>query len=60
MDFISARRSKNKDKNKDKDKPEGRLEYLRELVLLGNPIRETEFQHGRGEFYKRCVYLLVI
>lgn len=29
--------------------------HLRELILLGNPLREQEFQAGRGEQYKRYV-----
>ncbi|TFK62148.1 NTF2-like protein [Pluteus cervinus] len=30
----------------------GKMKHLRELILTGNPIREMEFQHGRGEQYK--------
>ncbi|KZV95386.1 NTF2-like protein [Exidia glandulosa HHB12029] len=29
----------------------GRLLKLRELILIGNPLREVEYQHGRGERY---------
>lgn len=29
--------------------------HIRELILLGNPLREQEFQAGRGEQYKRYV-----
>ncbi|KAG1733591.1 uncharacterized protein EDB91DRAFT_1148242 [Suillus paluster] len=38
IDFISGRK--------------GKLEHLRELILLGNPLREMEIQHGRGDKYK--------
>ena len=31
----------------------GKLKQLRELVLLGNPLREEEYQNGRGEKYRR-------
>jgi nuclear RNA export factor len=41
IDYISGRK--------------GKLEHLRELVLIGNPVRELEFQNGRGEKYKRLV-----
>jgi hypothetical protein len=44
MDYISGRR--------------GKLTQLRELVLIGNPLREVEFQQGRGDKYKRCVIRL--
>lgn len=27
---------------------------LRELVLLGNPVRELEYQNGRGDRYRQC------
>ncbi|KAL4064487.1 hypothetical protein J3A83DRAFT_4360985 [Scleroderma citrinum] len=30
----------------------GKLEHLRELILLGNPLRELEIKHGRGDKYK--------
>jgi nuclear RNA export factor len=39
IDYISGRR--------------GKLTLLRELILLGNPLREIEFQAGRGDKYKR-------
>jgi nuclear RNA export factor len=39
IDFISGRKSK--------------LTKLRELVVIGNPLREVEIQNGRGEKYKR-------
>jgi nuclear RNA export factor len=39
IDFISGRK--------------GKLEHLRELILLGNPLREQEIQNGRGDKYKR-------
>lgn len=45
LDLISARKE--------------RLLHLRELILIGNPVRETEYQHGRGEKFRRfffCVY----
>jgi nuclear RNA export factor len=29
-----------------------RLDHLRELVLLDNPVREGEIKIGRGEVYK--------
>ncbi|EIW83907.1 NTF2-like protein [Coniophora puteana RWD-64-598 SS2] len=38
IDYISGRK--------------GKLEQLRELILLGNPLRELEFQNGRGEKYR--------
>ncbi|KAI6108192.1 hypothetical protein F5141DRAFT_1203576 [Pisolithus sp. B1] len=38
MDHISGRK--------------GKLEHLRELILLGNPVRELEIKHGRGDKYK--------
>ncbi|KAG1843532.1 hypothetical protein C8R48DRAFT_736712 [Suillus tomentosus] len=38
IDFISGRK--------------GKLEHLRELILLGNPLRELEIQNGRGDKYK--------
>lgn len=31
----------------------GKLEHLRELILIGNPLRELEVKHGRGDKYKR-------
>lgn len=31
------------------------MTHLRELVLLGNPIREVEYQNGRGERYRTYV-----
>lgn len=43
IDYISGRK--------------GKLEHLRELVLLGNPVRELEFKIGRGDKYKRYVRL---
>ena len=33
----------------------GRLEQLRELILLGNPIRELEYKNNRSATYKRYV-----
>ncbi|KAH9945270.1 NTF2-like protein [Epithele typhae] len=38
LDFISGRR--------------GRLEKLRELILVGNPVRELEYKNGRAAGYK--------
>ncbi|KZP13583.1 NTF2-like protein [Athelia psychrophila] len=38
IDYISGRR--------------GKLEHLKELVLIGNPVRELEMKNGRGENYK--------
>ncbi|KAI6155073.1 hypothetical protein BKA82DRAFT_996758 [Pisolithus tinctorius] len=38
MDHISGRK--------------GKLEHLRELILLGNPLRELEIKNGRGDKYK--------
>ncbi|KAI0322537.1 hypothetical protein OF83DRAFT_647408 [Amylostereum chailletii] len=32
-----------------------KLSKLRELVLLGNPIREFEYQHNRGDSYKNNI-----
>lgn len=29
-----------------------RLLHLRELILIGNPVRETEYQNGRGEKFR--------
>ena len=46
LDFISGKR--------------GKLAQLRELVLLGNPFREIEFQNGRGDKYKRWVVMLFV
>jgi nuclear RNA export factor len=31
-----------------------RFNNLRELILIGNPVREIEIQNGRGDKYKRC------
>ena len=39
LDYISGRR--------------GKLEFLRELILKDNPIRELEYQNNRVEKYKR-------
>ncbi|TFK35547.1 hypothetical protein BDQ12DRAFT_725837 [Crucibulum laeve] len=39
LEFISARQNK--------------MVHLRELILTGNPIRELEYKHGRGESYKQ-------
>ena len=39
MEYISGKR--------------GRLESLRELILVGNPIRELEYQNNRAASYKR-------
>ncbi|KAH7925857.1 NTF2-like protein [Leucogyrophana mollusca] len=30
----------------------GKLEHLRELILLGNPLRDLEIKNGRGDKYK--------
>ncbi|KDQ57204.1 hypothetical protein JAAARDRAFT_35810 [Jaapia argillacea MUCL 33604] len=38
LDYISGRK--------------GKLENLQELILVGNPIRDTEYEHGRGDAYK--------
>jgi nuclear RNA export factor len=40
VDPISSRREK--------------LLHLRELVLMGNPLREQEYRSGNSERYKRC------
>lgn len=34
----------------------GRLEQLRELVLIGNPMRDLEIKNDRVQQYKRYVY----
>lgn len=39
IDYVSGRKSK--------------LENLRELILLDNPVRELEFTNGRADRYKR-------
>ncbi|KAJ7284540.1 hypothetical protein C8J57DRAFT_1288772 [Mycena rebaudengoi] len=39
LDSISSRR--------------GKLLHLRELVFMGNPLRETEYQNGHADRYKR-------
>lgn len=31
----------------------GKLEHLRELILIGNPLKELEIKNGRGDKYKR-------
>ena len=31
----------------------GKLQGLRELIMIDNPLRDTELQHGRGENYRR-------
>ncbi|KAF8637812.1 hypothetical protein AX16_010730 [Volvariella volvacea WC 439] len=41
LEYISSRRDK--------------MLNLRELILIGNPIRELEYQHGRGESYRQEV-----
>ena len=33
-----------------------KLNNLRELILIGNPIRELEIKNNRAESYRRCVY----
>ncbi|GBE87787.1 mRNA export factor mex67 [Sparassis crispa] len=38
LDYISGRK--------------GKLENLRELILLGNPVRELEYQNNRGDRYR--------
>ena len=43
VDYISGKR--------------GRLESLRELILLGNPIRELEYKNNRAAWFKRCVLI---
>ena len=35
----------------------GKLQHLRELILIGNPIREIEYQNSNVGKYKRCVHL---
>ena len=35
----------------------GKMIHLRELLLGGNPVRDTEYQHNRGEQYRLCVDL---
>ena len=32
-----------------------KLMKLRELILIGNPIRDMEYQHNRIDSYKKCV-----
>ena len=44
IDYISGKR--------------GRLSQLRELVLVGNPMRELEYKNNRAQQYKRCVCML--
>lgn len=39
VDYLSGRR--------------GKLEHLRELIMIGNPLRELELKNGRGDKYKR-------
>jgi nuclear RNA export factor len=39
LDYISGRK--------------GKLDHLRELILVGNPLRETEIQAGNADKYKR-------
>lgn len=46
LDYISGRK--------------GRMEHLRELILIGNPVRELEITNGRGEKYRRLVFDLAI
>ena len=48
LDYISGKR--------------GRLQQLRELILVGNPIRELEYQNNRAAGYKsyRCHYLPIV
>ncbi|KAG9314828.1 hypothetical protein JVU11DRAFT_3922 [Chiua virens] len=38
IDYLSGRR--------------GKLEHLRELIMIGNPLRELEIKHSRGDKYK--------
>ncbi|KAF9231003.1 hypothetical protein BU15DRAFT_91000 [Melanogaster broomeanus] len=38
MDYLSGRK--------------GKLEHLRELIMIGNPLRELEIKNGRGDKYK--------
>ncbi len=48
LDYISGKR--------------GRLEQLRELILVGNPIRELEYHNNRAAGYKRYghVFLTIV
>ncbi|KAH7884498.1 hypothetical protein F5I97DRAFT_1812991 [Phlebopus sp. FC_14] len=41
IDYISGKR--------------GKLEHLRELILLGNPLREIEVKNGRADNYKSAI-----
>lgn len=35
----------------------GKVSQIKEIMLVGNPLRENEIQHGRHEKYKRWEYL---
>ena len=39
LDYISGRK--------------GKIESLRELILVNNPVRDFEFRNNRGDRYKR-------
>ena len=41
LDYISGRK--------------GRMEHLRELILIGNPVRELEISNGRADKYRRLI-----
>ena len=45
VDYISGKR--------------GRLEQLRELILIGNPVRELEYKNNRAALYKRYGHRLL-
>lgn len=42
LDYISGRK--------------GKLNKLRELILIGNPIRELEYKNNRAESFRRYIY----
>lgn len=46
LDHIGARRDK--------------MKQLRELVLIGTPLRDMEYKNGRGERYRRCEVVIAI
>lgn len=46
LDPIGARRDK--------------MKHLRELVLIGTPLRDMEYKNGRGDRYRRCESVTII
>jgi nuclear RNA export factor len=44
LDFLTGRKT-----------PSSRLEKLRELILIGNPLRENEIQAGKLDYYRQYV-----